>query len=1342
MKMFSISVEGRDWVMRRAVLLTLIAVGWLGGTSGLLAQSSAPRPALEAPEVTIDAPPVTSPPESFFQMVSHRIAGEERAGGRSRRRPAEASPEKASTSDEAVDLRVREELGVYRKFYRKYLDVHGMPIVAHAKVADLALQRTYQIVTGMLTGRPDILAAMVTNQVYLIIIGKEQVYTDMPEYRNHPNPEFQNERVRGTGGNPTSFGEENLLSLPIDRYDDESIAVHEFCHTIDDMLERIDPGWTERLNSAYRNATEKKLFYQTYAGSNPAEYWAEIAQAYFDCNRANNWNHGPVGNRAVLRAHDPVGFELCQAVFKLAPEKDWRYTWLQKLPMVSAPPKTEKFKDIDPWYTKFTWAREFTVLGRGASDDALLHANETIRRLFAYRHDILKELINKGVRLVVLGPGEELADLPEWKHAAEKPAVNGTSRQLTYCTDFKLLVVAQEQVLGDATIGVSTGNPVILVLADAGYKVAGLRPAIPNYRGSQQYELRVKRLDVEFDQAVTALFEQAKAAGKWLGTPAAQDKFAYWSGGVLAYFDAAGSDRTPKDGQSAVHNRERLAEYDPGLFALVQETMAYQNKVDWRYQPWRSGHSPRAVNDRSDNLQQGRRGRGSERFGLRGIYRAEVRPHWFADNTKFWYRNDLADGAREFIVVDAERGTRERAFDHGAVAGQMGGGAEAAKLPVDELKFSPDGTKVTLLGPVQKWDVDLKTGTLTGGEPIGTATTGPRPESRERALGGTRPRPEAGNRSPDGKWTGVLKEHNLFLRDEAGQETQLSTDGREDNGYRSLEWSPDSTTVIAWKVEPGERKEVYLIRSSPKAGGRAELESRPYPLPGDKFSKFEPNLFEVGSRKQVKPKVDRFEHEWLTPRLSWSRDGSRFRYQQVDRGHQRLRVIEVEVHSGATRCLIDEQSDTFIWTAHTENLRLELVNWLEKTDDLIYVSEQDGWRHLYLVTAAEAKLRQITKGEWVVRGIEHIDEDARQIWFSAGGRNSGQDPYFLHHYRVNFDGSGLVALTDGDGSHGIQLSPDRKYLVDTYSRADAAPVSELRRASDGKLICKLEEADITELTGKGWKPPEVFVAKGRDGRTDIWGLIYRPPESDSSKSYPVIEDIYAGPQDSFVPKSFGGSRYQSLTALGFIVVKIDGMGTANRSKAFHDVCWKNLKDGGFTDRILWMRAAAAKRPEMDLSRVGVYGNSAGGQNAAAAVLFHPDFYKVSVASCGCHDNRMDKASWNEQWMGYLPPDKIWRKEPGNPYSACSNIDNAWRLQGKLFLVVGELDDNVPPESTTRFVDALIKAGKDFDLLIVPGGGHGMGGAYGQRRMEDFFVRHLLGTEPPNRNVPAGPAAGL
>ena len=536
------------------------------------------RPAMDPPDVKIDAPAVTSPPESFFKMIEERISNPRRFGRG--RQGAEQTEEQKPNAE-----KIAAEMAIYRNFYKKYIDVNGMPVAAHGDVADLALQRTYEIVTHMLAGRPDILAAMVSNRTYLIVIGKNQVYTDMPEYRNHPNPAFQNERVRGTGGNPTSFGEENLLSLPIDRYDDESIGVHEFCHTIDSTLRRIDPTWEQRRSAAWENVRAKGLYFQTYAGSNPAEYWAEVCQSYFDCNRVNNWNHGPIGHREQLKAYDPMSYELCRSVFNFSPEQDWRYTWLQKLPMISAPPTTPMFKNIDAWYTKFTWAREFTVVGRGASDEGLLRANETIRRMFAYRHDILKALMADGVKLVVLGPKESVADLPEYKKLADKSKIDHTLRYLTYNPGMKLLVVSQENVLANPRVMYVGDNQVIRVFADALYRVAGLRPVVPDYRGNQQYELRVKRLDEQFDKAVSGVFDKAKSAKKWQGTSAVEDKFAYWTAGVLAYFDATGQDDAPNDFRSTVNTREKLKEYDPDLFAFVNETMAYETKVDWRYKP-------------------------------------------------------------------------------------------------------------------------------------------------------------------------------------------------------------------------------------------------------------------------------------------------------------------------------------------------------------------------------------------------------------------------------------------------------------------------------------------------------------------------------------------------------------------------------------------------------------------------------------------------------------------------------------------------------------------------------------------------------------------------------------
>jgi dipeptidyl aminopeptidase/acylaminoacyl peptidase len=733
-------------------------------------------------------------------------------------------------------------------------------------------------------------------------------------------------------------------------------------------------------------------------------------------------------------------------------------------------------------------------------------------------------------------------------------------------------------------------------------------------------------------------------------------------------------------------------------------------------------------------LAQGRRG--GEAGPEQGVYKARISANWFQNNTRFWYRNDLRDGAREFILVDAEAGTRQPAFDHerlaAALAQASGKQVTAQKLPFNSIEFVNSDKAVRFKVDQTTWDCDLSSYQCTPSDAAIASPQATEPANDERPARGERRFGRArASKSPDGKWTASLKDHNVWIHSEGdGSDIQLSQDGKEGLSYGRLEWSPDSSTLVAWRIEPGDHKEVYRIESSPRGGGRAVLHTGQYALPGDKFDSLELNLFDVSTKKQTKPQVDRIDMSAgggdPNPNLRWYKDGSHFAYEKVDRGHQRFRIIEVDAHTGETRNIIDERSQTFIWTAHTENLPLNLVNWLDKCDEIIYVSEKSGWRHMYLVDVKTAEMKPITSGEWVLRGIDKIDEDNRQVWFRASGKNPDQDPYFVHYYRVNFDGSGLVALTAGNGSHSIQFSPDRKYIIDTYSRVDMPPVNELRRTSDRSLVCKLEEADILQLVSNGWQPPEVFVAKGRDGTTDIWGIIARPRDLDPGRKYPVLEQIYNGPQGAYVPKTFSAQRrFSQLTDLGFIVVQMDAMGTAYRSKAFHDVCWHNLGDAGFPDRIAWHKAAAEKYPYYDITRVGIYGTSAGGQNAAAAVIFHPDFYKAAVANSGCHDNRMDKASWNEQWMGY---------PVGEQYSKSSNIDNAAKLGGYLMLIVGEMDNNVPPESTYRFVDALIKADKDFDLVVIPGANHGAPSQITQRRLRDFFVKHLQGIDPPNRNA--------
>jgi hypothetical protein len=473
-----------------------------------------------------------------------------------------------------------------RTFYKKYVDVKGLSVLASGEVADEALQRTHHIVTHMLAGRPDVLEAMAKAGTRLIIIGKDQVYTDMPEYRNHPDPAYQNERVRGTGGlGVTSFGEENLLNLAGDRYDDESIGVHEFCHTIDAALRTIDPAWRDRVNRTYRNAMDKGLWKHAYAASNAGEYWAEVCQSYFDCNRINNWNHNGIATREQLRQYDPEGYDLVRTTFKLTPETDWRYRPLRRQPSVVAPPA--KFK-VDPYYTKFTYAREFPVLGsKLVSDEAMLQANDTIRKMFAYRHDILKAMIADGARLVVLARGERLGDLPEFKGSKDAAGFDAV-RYVDYAPEVKLMVVPEENVLGSPDDPFAGECVVVTVMAKGFYRVAGLRPADPEFerrRQRQQYELRVKRLDVEFDAKVRKAYDGATANGLWMGTPAARDRFEYWAAGVSAYFDAAGAGFPPAGADRPITTREALKGYDPDLYAIVDETMAYREHQDWRFKP-------------------------------------------------------------------------------------------------------------------------------------------------------------------------------------------------------------------------------------------------------------------------------------------------------------------------------------------------------------------------------------------------------------------------------------------------------------------------------------------------------------------------------------------------------------------------------------------------------------------------------------------------------------------------------------------------------------------------------------------------------------------------------------
>jgi dipeptidyl aminopeptidase/acylaminoacyl peptidase len=593
-----------------------------------------------------------------------------------------------------------------------------------------------------------------------------------------------------------------------------------------------------------------------------------------------------------------------------------------------------------------------------------------------------------------------------------------------------------------------------------------------------------------------------------------------------------------------------------------------------------------------------------------------------------------------------------------------------------------------------------------------TAKPATAPQRRTR-----RPNP-GGADSPDGQWTVFLKDNNLHLRSrKTGEEWPLSRDGKPGDSYATdrLWWSPDAEKLAAMRVEKGQEHPVNIVESSPKDQLQPKLRTMDYLKPGDRVAHPRPQLFHVASRRQVPIAEELFANPWSIEDLRWAADSSRFTFVYNQRGHQVLRLVAVGAQSGVARPLIVERSDTFV--CYSGNYYCE---WLGD-QEVVWMSERDGWNHLWLYDAENGRVKnQITQGPWVVQGITHLDREKRQVWFRAGGLIPGQDPYYTHFCRVDLDGSRLQVLTQGDGQHSVQWNPGDACFIDTWSRVDLPPVHELRRAGPGGLVCALETADASEaLAARHGRWPERFTAKGRDGAADIFGVIIRPRDFDPAKKYPVVENIYAGPQGFFAPKAFR-ARYghqQQIADRGIIVVQCDGMGTAGRSKKFHDVCFKNLRDAGFPDRIAWLKAAAASRPEMDLGRVGIYGGSAGGQNALAALLWHGDFYRVAVADCGCHDNRMDKIWWNEQWMGW-PVDKS--------YADNSNAVNAHLLQGKLMLVVGELDSNVDPASTMQVVGALQKANQDFDLVVIVGASHGAAETpYGSRRRADFLAQHLL-----------------
>lgn len=588
----------------------------------------------------------------------------------------------------------------------------------------------------------------------------------------------------------------------------------------------------------------------------------------------------------------------------------------------------------------------------------------------------------------------------------------------------------------------------------------------------------------------------------------------------------------------------------------------------------------------------------------------------------------------------------------------------------------------------------------------------------------------------------VHRNNNLFLMKESGADkdsVQITNDGVDTCYYSSWgSWSKDGAYYATVLIKPAPKRFVTYTMSSPSYQVQPVYSKQEYAKPGDSLNYRIPVIIDVKNKKTIYPKSTAlFASQYHVDAPRWDANGKTLTFEFNERGHKTYRVLEMDLQ-GNVRTLIEEKNDKYV--AYSRNLRRNL-----DADHILWKSDRDGHAHLYIYNRKTGKLSQITKGNFWVRGVQHAEIDAKgkgYIIFSANGMNCNnmgsvtssfdgtikeEDPYNVHYYRIDINGKNLVKLTPERGNHSITLSRDNKTLIDTYSSVDKAPVSVLRSALTGNVISTLETANIDRLRSTGWSEPEVFVAPGRDGKTDMWGIIQRPQNFDPNKKYPVIEYIYSGPGDQYVPKSFTPWLWNlaDLAELGFIVVQLDAMTTSFRSLDFEQVCYKNLKDAGFPDRIEWIKAAAKKYPYMDIERMGIYGCSAGGQEALGALLFHPEFYKVGYAACGCHDNRMDKIWWNEQWMGY-PVDKS--------YEESSNVVNAKNLQGKLMLVVGEMDDNVDPSSSYQVVNALQQANKDFEFILLPGAHHTMGEKFGEHKRYDFFVKNLLGIDPPEWNA--------
>ena len=713
------------------------------------------------------------------------------------------------------------------------------------------------------------------------------------------------------------------------------------------------------------------------------------------------------------------------------------------------------------------------------------------------------------------------------------------------------------------------------------------------------------------------------------------------------------------------------------------------------------------------------------------VYGASVRPTW-VEGDRFWYRNHFAEGD-EFVLVDPARATRARAFDHAAMAAALSAAAgekhEAFALPFTTVEFSADGRSISFDADRRRWTCDVQ-GT--------TCAETKAPEDRAPANSVT---------SPDGKWAAFIKEHNLWVRDLAtGQEKALTTDGTEEYGYATnnagwtksdrpvVLWSPDSRKIATFQHDARGTGEMYLVSTKV---GHPDLEAWKYPLPGDdKIFMIERLVVDVASGTMVRFDMPPDPHRsslcdhvycggaWVD--VEWSPDTSKLYFLTNSRDHKHVILREGDVATGAVRRIMEERVPTFFESGDGG------VNWhaLAASNELLWFSQRDDWGHLYLYDLTTGQLKhQITKGAWNVLQVHRIDEATRTIFFTGAGREPG-DPYFEYFYSVKFDGSDLKLLTPEKGTHAITLSPSEKVFVDSWSTPAVPPVTVVRDLA-GATLLQVEKADISKLVAAGWKPPMEITVKARDGKTDLYGLMFVPTNLDETKKYPIINRVYPGPQTGSVgSRSFNAARgdIQAMAELGFVMVQIDAMGTPMRSKSFHAFYYADMGDNGLPDQIAGMKELATRHPWIDVDRAGITGHSGGGFASTDGILRYPDFFKVAVSQAGNHDNRVYEDDWGEKWQGLL------EEAPNGTtnYDDQANQNLAKNLKGKLLIAHGTMDSNVPPNNTLLVVNELIANNKDFDLIMFPNRRHGFGNEpYMMRRRWDYFVKHLLGAEPPH-----------